>query len=109
VKQSLRIAAENRQVGQKDKLTYSEAKLGNYLLIQVQDSGEGIPPDVIDQIFDPFFTTKSEGKRTGLGLSTILGIVKSHGGFVSVSSKVGKRTSFAIYLPAVTGGDEATL
>ncbi len=78
-------------------------KPGPYVLIQVRDTGAGIPQHVIDKIFDPFFTTKEIGVGTGLGLSTVLGIVKSHGGFVNVYSKPGE-TIFKIFLPAAASG-----
>jgi PAS domain S-box-containing protein len=79
-----------------------DAKLGPYVCIQVEDSGIGIPPDVIERIFEPFFTTKELGKGTGLGLSTTIAIIKSHGGFMRVYSEVGMGTRFHIYLPAQT-------
>jgi two-component system NtrC family sensor kinase len=66
---------------------------------QVTDSGEGIPPEVIPKIFDPFFTTKEVGKGSGLGLSIIYGIIKQHDGRITVSSKVGKGTTFTCFLP----------
>jgi PAS domain S-box-containing protein len=78
------------------------AKPGPHVLILVEDSGMGIPPDILDRIFDPFFTTKGPGKGTGLGLSTALGIVHDHGGFMQVRSEMGRGTTFSVYLPAVT-------
>ena len=77
----------------------TEAKPGRYVCLRVSDTGEGIPPDLLDPIFDPFFTTKAQEKGTGLGLSTVLGIVKGHGGFVQVHSTQGKGTTFAVFLP----------
>jgi len=74
---------------------------GRYVLIRVEDSGSGIPPDVIDRVFEPFFTTKGPGKGTGLGLSTAYGIVKQSGGFIYVSSVLGRGTTISIYLPEV--------
>jgi CheY-like chemotaxis protein len=78
-----------------------EAKAGAYVVIEVSDTGTGIPADIIDKIFDPFFTTKELGEGTGLGLSTTLAIVKAYGGFVNVYSEPGKGTQFTVYLPAV--------
>lgn len=72
---------------------------GEYAHLEVSDQGEGIPQDVMGQIFDPFFSTKKEDGGTGLGLSTVLGIVKEHGGGVSVESNVGDGTCFHVYLP----------
>src|SRR3546814_8657165 len=72
---------------------------GNYTVIEVQDTGCGIPPDIVDRIFDPFFSTKEVGAGTGLGLSTVYGIVKQTGGYVFVDSTVGAGTTFAIFLP----------
>jgi len=80
------------------------AKVGPYVMLQITDTGSGIPKDIIDKIFDPFFTTKDVGQGTGLGLSTVVGIVRSHGGFINVSSEPG-RTSFKVYLPAKKMGD----
>lgn len=77
---------------------------GRYMALQVQDTGTGIPPEIVDKIFDPFFTTKSPDQGTGLGLSTVMGIVRSHGGFMQVQSSVGKGTTFTVHLPASEEG-----
>ena len=75
---------------------------GNFVCVSVVDTGSGIPRDVMEKMFKPFFTTKGD-KGTGLGLSTCQNIVKTHGGFITVQSKVGAGTRFEVYLPASTG------
>jgi CheY-like chemotaxis protein len=76
-------------------------KPGTYLKLAVSDTGHGIPPDVQDQIFDPFFTTKKEGEGTGMGLSVVHGIVKSHGGTITVYSEPQKGSIFNVFLPVI--------
>jgi two-component system cell cycle sensor histidine kinase/response regulator CckA len=73
--------------------------LGEYVRVEVEDTGSGIAPEIIDKIFDPFYTTKDIGKGTGLGLSTVYGIVKQTGGFIFVETELGKGTIFRIFLP----------
>jgi CheY-like chemotaxis protein len=73
---------------------------GPYVRVTVEDTGEGIPAEIVGRIFDPFFTTKEPGKGTGLGLSTVLGIVRNHGGFMHVESKPGQGSRFEVHFPA---------
>jgi len=81
------------------------ARPGNYLMLEVADTGMGIPPDVIAKIWDPFFTTKGAGKGTGLGLSTVRGIVAQHEGVISLQSEPGRGTTFTVLLPAAPGSE----
>lgn len=74
---------------------------GEWVAITIGDTGSGIPPEAIPHIFEPFFTTKPVGKGTGLGLAQAYGIIKQHGGYIDVQSKVGEGTRFAVYLPAL--------
>ena len=96
----LSVVAQNAVIGASYALIQPEAPVGRYVLIEVSDTGCGIPPENIEKIFDPFFTTKALGKGTGLGLATALGIVRSYGGFMNVYSEPAKGSTFKIYLPA---------
>jgi PAS domain S-box-containing protein len=102
---SLTIRAENKMVDEHYARLNLEAKAGPYVVIEVADTGAGIPPRNLEKIFEPFFTTKEMGKGTGLGLSTARAIVKSHDGFMNAYSELRKGTSFKVYLPAVTSSE----
>lgn len=97
---SIVIAAENFTVDEHYASMTPDAEPGPHVILRVTDTGSGMTREIIDKIFDPFFTTKDIGKGTGLGLSTALGIVKNHGGFISVYSEVGSGTTFKVFLPA---------
>jgi len=99
---TLTIAARNTTLDENRAAMNPGAQPGPYVLIEVRDSGTGIPREIIDKIFDPFFTTKELGKGTGLGLSTAVAIAKAHGGFISVYSEPNHGTKFTVYLPATT-------
>ena len=96
----LKVVLENIVVDEIYADMNSDSRLGPYLLVKVEDTGSGIPPAIKNKIFEPFYTTKEIGKGTGLGLSTTQAIVKSHGGFISLYSEMGKGAQFKVYLPA---------
>jgi len=95
------LTVRTRNISERESLKLSALGIaaGEYVLVEVEDTGVGIPADVMAKIFEPFFTTKEVGKGTGLGLSTVYGIVKQTGGYVFADSEVGKGTTFRVYLP----------
>jgi PAS domain S-box-containing protein len=97
----LTIAAENQFFDRNYVRKNLEAKIGNYVVITISDTGCGIPQEIKERIFEPFFTTKGSGKGTGLGLSTVIGIVRNHDGFVNLKSEIGKGSQFQVCLPAI--------
>ncbi len=97
---TLTIKAENKFIDQSDIGINPEAKVGDYVAITITDTGYGIPQEILERIFEPFFTTKQAEKGTGLGLATVISIVKSHGGFINISSQVNQGSKFQVYLPA---------
>ena len=103
----LTVTARNEMIDADFVAKYPEATFGPFVILEVADTGEGIPPRVMERVFEPFFTTKEIGKGTGLGLSTSLAIVKNHEGFITVENRVGGGTVFQVGLPAVLHPVEA--
>ncbi|GKS59238.1 hypothetical protein YTPLAS18_27650 [Nitrospira sp.] len=96
------ISIDNEELTEQAiKVAKLETPPGPYVVVHVSDTGTGIDSKVLPHIFEPFFTTKPKGKGTGLGLSTVFGVVKQSGGSLTVSSELGRGTTFSIYFPRV--------
>jgi len=95
----LEVTLSEVVAGQQENSQHSEMPAGSYVKLAVKDTGHGIPPDIKDRIFDPFFTTQKPGEGTGLGLSVVHGIVKSHKGFIEVQSELQQGTCFNVFFP----------
>jgi len=100
----LTIKSGEKRVDEKIAAFHPGVIPGQYVEIEVMDTGYGMSPEVVHRIFEPFYTSKELGRGTGLGLSTALGIVRSHNGFITVESKPGQGSVFRIYLPALAAG-----
>ena len=102
----LTIATSNAALDALYVKHHPEATIGDYVLVTVEDSGTGMPREVIERAFDPFYTTKGVGRGTGLGLSQVYGFVKQSGGHVTIYSEVGHGTTIRLYLPRCADGAE---
>jgi PAS domain S-box-containing protein len=106
---TLTLKAENIELDAAAGRLNPEARPGPYIAWSVSDTGSGIPTEILDRIFEPFFSTKGPNKGTGLGLSTVSGIVKSHRGFLKVTSVVGQGSTFIVCLPTDRPDDGAAM
>ena len=95
------FTTKNAYLGEEYCKAFPEVQPGEYVLLSIMDTGQGIEKDLLDHIFEPFYTTKKPGEGTGLGLSIVFGIVKMHGGHITCSTQTGKGTTFDVYLPAI--------
>lgn len=95
----LYIRSENYENTQPKFLREETMPVGRYVMLTIEDTGTGIPEEILNRIFDPFFSTKKKGSGTGLGLSTVYGIINQTGGFIDVKSTVGMGTKFILYFP----------
>ena len=99
------LRLEETELSEEQAGIHPNARPISYAVFEVADSGCGIPAKILDRIFDPFFTTKPQGKGSGLGLATTLGIIEGHEGFVLVNSEADRGTRFRVYLPSVSSGE----
>ncbi len=107
---TLTIGTANTRLSERTvKSRQLELQPGTYVTLRVSDTGEGIPEEIRSNVFEPFFTNKAEGQGTGLGLSTVYGIVRQSQGDLCLESQVGQGTSFTVYLPAVEDTVETAL
>lgn len=104
---TLAISTSLVTLSDEEKLRHPKAVSGDYFCIEVADTGTGMPPEVLDKLFSPFFTTKPAGRGTGLGLTTSLGIIQQHNGWINVESTPGEGSIFRVLLPRLMGEVQA--
>jgi CheY-like chemotaxis protein len=102
----LRFRLSRRHLTPEDPPPFLDMSPGDWIRLDITDTGEGIPAEHLPRIFEPFFTTKDTGEGTGLGLAQTYNVVKQHNGYIDVVSRLGKCTTFTIYFPSLRGGDE---
>ncbi len=96
----LKIKTENVIIGEEEAAKTPNARACRAVCLTIKDNGTGMDPNTVSRIFEPFFTTKEAGKGSGLGLAVVYGIVKQHGGWITVKSSPGKGTTFGVFIPA---------
>ena len=96
---SIFVSTERKNIGPQEVALIPGSRVGEYLILSVEDTGTGIPESILERIFDPFYTTKDPGKGTGMGLAVAQSVIAMHGGWINVYSEPGKGSSFRIYLP----------
>jgi signal transduction histidine kinase/CheY-like chemotaxis protein len=106
---NLTLSTRNGVAAAHEAQCATEGLSGPFVCLSVRDTGTGIPPEVLPRIYEPFFTTKEAGKGTGLGLATVYGIVRQHGGWLTVDSEVGRGTTFHLYFPAMPTRNEVAV
>lgn len=99
---SIVIETRNVTLDEDDVRPYPDIRPGDYVFLSISDTGHGMDRETIDHIFEPFYTTKELGRGTGLGLATVYGVIKQHGGLITCYSEVGRGTIFKVYLPAIS-------
>ncbi|HXN15414.1 MAG TPA: ATP-binding protein, partial [Usitatibacter sp.] len=98
---TLEVSIDSEHVEETRKVRAGELAAGDYVRVQVKDTGHGIAPEVINRIFEPFFTTKPAGRGTGLGLALVHSVVTEHHGFIEVASELGRGTTFTVWMPQI--------